>query len=235
MTFAGICWGTNHVSYGLQRGVSGIQDPSPAKLAPFLILILILRLGVDARMLLLAVVERRVSCCFSILSSSHVPNPFTLFACAVAANADVALVGRSKQHVQPLRIPKCNCSLRRSGWVMGVPRLRRAFSLWRSLWRKHASGRTSPRRLHFDPLLLLGTCSAKVQVTVVDINQSRIDAWNSDDLPIYEVRSHTLHMISALGAHCCPQYPHYGRSEAATLVLAKLHDVHCTAQVSVSD
>ena len=27
-----------------------------------------------------------------------------------------------------------------------------------------------------------------VKVTVVDINQERIDAWNSDELPIYEVR-----------------------------------------------
>ena len=26
-----------------------------------------------------------------------------------------------------------------------------------------------------------------VKVTVVDINQQRIDAWNSDELPIYEV------------------------------------------------
>jgi hypothetical protein len=77
-------------------------------------------------------------------------------------------------------------------------------------------------------------CSAKVQVTVVDINQSRIDAWNSDDLPIYEVRSHNLHTISALGAHCCSQYPNYGRGDAATLVLAKLHDVHCIAQVNVN-
>jgi UDPglucose 6-dehydrogenase len=25
-----------------------------------------------------------------------------------------------------------------------------------------------------------------IQVTVVDINQARIDAWNSDSLPIYE-------------------------------------------------
>ena len=28
---------------------------------------------------------------------------------------------------------------------------------------------------------------ARVKVTVVDINQSRIDQWNSANLPIYEV------------------------------------------------
>eukprot|EP00958_Prasinococcus_capsulatus_P030370 scaffold8080_cov417-Prasinococcus_capsulatus_cf.AAC.10 len=33
-----------------------------------------------------------------------------------------------------------------------------------------------------------------VKVTVVDLSQSRIDAWNSDDLPIYEyVVSRYLH------------------------------------------
>ena len=37
------------------------------------------------------------------------------------------------------------------------------------------------------------TCSVialkcpEIQVTVVDLSQSRIDAWNSDRLPIYEV------------------------------------------------
>ena len=37
------------------------------------------------------------------------------------------------------------------------------------------------------------TCSVialkcpNVQVTVVDLNQDRINSWNSDDLPIYEV------------------------------------------------
>lgn len=25
-----------------------------------------------------------------------------------------------------------------------------------------------------------------IQVTIVDLNQARIDAWNSDNLPIYE-------------------------------------------------
>lgn len=38
------------------------------------------------------------------------------------------------------------------------------------------------------------TCSVialkcpEIQVTVVDLSQSRIDAWNSNRLPIYEVR-----------------------------------------------
>ena len=27
-----------------------------------------------------------------------------------------------------------------------------------------------------------------IKVTVVDLSQDRIDAWNSDELPIYEVR-----------------------------------------------
>lgn len=31
-----------------------------------------------------------------------------------------------------------------------------------------------------------GTLLHILQVTVVDINQERIDAWNSDHLPIYE-------------------------------------------------
>ena len=30
------------------------------------------------------------------------------------------------------------------------------------------------------------THSPNIQVTIVDLNQARIDAWNSDDLPIYE-------------------------------------------------
>ena len=39
------------------------------------------------------------------------------------------------------------------------------------------------------------TCSVialncpEIEVTVVDLSQPRIDAWNSDKLPIYEVRS----------------------------------------------
>jgi UDPglucose 6-dehydrogenase len=28
--------------------------------------------------------------------------------------------------------------------------------------------------------------SPHIQVTIVDLNQARIDAWNSDNLPIYE-------------------------------------------------
>jgi hypothetical protein len=32
---------------------------------------------------------------------------------------------------------------------------------------------------HTDP-------SPNIQVTIVDLNQARIDAWNSDNLPIYE-------------------------------------------------
>ena len=32
-----------------------------------------------------------------------------------------------------------------------------------------------------------------VQVTVVDINEARIAAWNSDELPIYEVGSFLMH------------------------------------------
>jgi len=30
------------------------------------------------------------------------------------------------------------------------------------------------------------TASPQIQVTIVDLNQARIDAWNSDNLPIYE-------------------------------------------------
>lgn len=30
----------------------------------------------------------------------------------------------------------------------------------------------------------------KVKINIVDLNQQRIDAWNSEDLPIYEVLSH---------------------------------------------
>uniref|UniRef100_A0AAZ3PEW6 UDP-glucose/GDP-mannose dehydrogenase N-terminal domain-containing protein n=1 Tax=Oncorhynchus tshawytscha TaxID=74940 RepID=A0AAZ3PEW6_ONCTS len=41
------------------------------------------------------------------------------------------------------------------------------------------------------------TCSViahmcpEIHVTVVDVNESRINAWNSDTLPIYEVPYHT--------------------------------------------
>lgn len=42
------------------------------------------------------------------------------------------------------------------------------------------------------------TCSViaqmcpEITVTVVDVNESRIKAWNSDTLPIYEVACHYL-------------------------------------------
>ena len=35
-------------------------------------------------------------------------------------------------------------------------------------------------------MAMIAKKNLNVEVTVVDINQARIDAWNSDDLPIYE-------------------------------------------------
>jgi len=35
-------------------------------------------------------------------------------------------------------------------------------------------------------LLSYGQDSPNIQVTIVDLNKARIDAWNSDNLPIYE-------------------------------------------------
>ena len=35
-------------------------------------------------------------------------------------------------------------------------------------------------------MAMIAKKNKSVQVTVVDINQKRIDAWNSDHLPIYE-------------------------------------------------
>ena len=34
--------------------------------------------------------------------------------------------------------------------------------------------------------VIAAKCGASVRVTVVDMNEDRIRAWNSDDLPIYE-------------------------------------------------
>lgn len=48
------------------------------------------------------------------------------------------------------------------------------------------------------------TCSViaqmcpEITVTVVDVNESRIKAWNSDTLPIYEVACHYLKKNVAL-------------------------------------
>lgn len=54
------------------------------------------------------------------------------------------------------------------------------FTLWNAVWLS-----ASPRTL----ILCLTselTHSPQIQVTIVDLNQARIDAWNSDNLPIYE-------------------------------------------------
>lgn len=50
------------------------------------------------------------------------------------------------------------------------------------------------------------TCSViaqmcpEITVTVVDVNESRIKAWNSDTLPIYEVACHYLKKNKKRGA-----------------------------------
>merc|ERR1711916_340645 len=36
------------------------------------------------------------------------------------------------------------------------------------------------------PTMAIMAQNCNVKITVVDINQARIDAWNSDELPIYE-------------------------------------------------
>ena len=44
-----------------------------------------------------------------------------------------------------------------------------------------------------------------VKVTVVDINQERIDAWNSDELPIYEVNGAARCALSPRFLHAPPE------------------------------
>ena len=50
----------------------------------------------------------------------------------------------------------------------------------------------------------------ELTVTVVDLNETRIAQWNSDDLPIFEVRILQVYITISLCRHssfrCCVEY-----------------------------